>query len=84
MMILAVLVLASCGMLSTFVFFDKMVDVPVVRRCSSSTVLTPTWSCASSAQLHTWRSAESMSSHQLAIRSHPGVQKCPPVACHPS
>ena len=26
-----------------------------MRRCSSSTVLTPTWSCASSAQLHTWR-----------------------------
>ena len=30
MMILAVLVLASCGMLPTCVFFDKVVDVPVV------------------------------------------------------
>ena len=75
MMILAVLVLASCGMLSTCVFFDKVVDVPVVRRSSSSTVLTPTWSCASSAQLFTWRI-------DFALGSE--FKSCPPVAAHPS
>ena len=62
------------------VFFDKVVDVPVVLcngfcRCSSSTVMTSPCSCAPSAQLLTWRIDSALGSE---------FKSCPPVAAHPS
>ena len=41
----------------------------------ASTVMTPPWSCASSAQLHTWRIDSALGSE---------FKSCPPVAAHPS
>ena len=75
MMILAVLVLTSMRLLSTCVFFDKVVDVPVVRSFSSSTVMTSPWSCAASDQLLSWRIDSALGSE---------FKSCPPVAAHPS
>ena len=49
-------------------FFDKVVDVPVVRRCSSSTVMTPPWSCAASAPLLTWRMDSALDSEFKSCR----------------
>ena len=74
------------------VHLNRVVDVLVVRRCSSSTVMTPPWSWrpALSSTLggltpHSTRSSivpasgssSELSPHQMAIRSHPGGQKMP-------
>ena len=66
---------------ASHLFFDKVVDVPVLRRCSSSTVLTSTWSCAVSAQLLTWQ-FDSVLGIRLGVRIVPASGSSSELSSH--